>query len=103
MTATVEDNQLLLNVFARWCSWAALISINVEKCSTFGIKKSGSKSTQFKPYLKISNKMIPAVEMGEAFTYLGKQFNFKMETSLIECELESESVKLLEKIHQLPL
>ena len=47
--------------------------------------------------------MIPAVEMGEAFTYLGKQFNFKMETSLIECELESESVKLLEKIHQLPL
>ena len=47
--------------------------------------------------------MIPPVEMGESFTYLGKQFNFKMETSLIECELESELVKLLEKIHQLPL
>ena len=47
VTATVEDNQLLLNVFARWCSWAGL-SINVKKCSTFGIKKSGSKSTQFK-------------------------------------------------------
>ena len=43
VTATVEDNQLLLNVFARWCSWAGL-SINVKKCSTFGIKKSGSKS-----------------------------------------------------------
>ena len=101
MTATVEDNQLLLNVFARWCSWAGL-SINVKKCSTFGIKKSGSKSIQFKPYLKISNKMIPPVEMGESFTHLGKQFNFKMETSLIECELESELVKLLEKNTNFP-
>ena len=102
VTTTVEDNQLLLNIFERWCSWAGL-SINGKMCSTFGIKKSVSKSTQFKPYLKISNKMIPPVEMGESFTCLGKHSNFKMQTSLIECELESKLVKLLEKIHQLPL
>ena len=47
--------------------------------------------------------MIPPVEMGESFTYLGKQFNCDMKTSLIECELVCELVKLLEKIHALPL
>ena len=54
LISTEEDSQLLLNVFTNWCTWTwAWLIIKVIKCKTFGIKKYGSKSIQFKPYLRI--------------------------------------------------
>ena len=44
----------------------------VNKCSTFGIKKNGNSSTQFKSNLKLNNEVIPPVKLNETFTYLGK-------------------------------
>ena len=102
ITASEEDNQALLNVFAKWCQWAGF-NVRVEKCSTFGIKHNGKKAVQFQPFLKIKNQMIPPVEINASFTYLGKDFNFKMETVKIENDLELELGQYLDKTSRLPL
>ena len=50
--------------------------IRVDKCSTFGIRKTLTKSVQYLPKLLINNKLIPTTEIGESFRYLGKYFDF---------------------------
>ncbi|CAB4019443.1 Hypothetical predicted protein, partial [Paramuricea clavata] len=102
VTTSEEDNQALLDVFTKWCRWAGF-QVRVNKCSTFGIKHNGKKATPFKPYLKVNNQMIPQVEINESFQYLGKQFNYKMDTVVIEQELEYDLLEYLEKINRLPL
>ena len=52
--------------------------IRVDKCSTFGIKKSITKSIQYLPKLLINQNLIPAINPGASFTYLGRYFNFTM-------------------------
>ena len=88
-TSTEKDNQLLLNVFNKWCNWADLI-VCVDKCSNFGIKKNGNSSTQFKPYLKINNKVIPPVKLNGTFTYFGKTFSYIMSIDKVKSELISD-------------
>ena len=68
ISTSTEEDQSLLNVFTKWSKWASLI-IRIDKCKTFGVKKCGTKSLQYKPYLKISGQMIPAVEIDDSFTY----------------------------------
>ena len=85
-TSTEKDNQLPLNVFNKWCNWAGLI-ICVDKCSTFGIKKNGNLSTQFKPYLKVNSEVIPPVKLNETFRYLGKTFSYTMSVNKVKAEL----------------
>ena len=46
ITGQESENQILLNRFSIWCNWADMI-IRVDKCITFGIKKSSTKSVQF--------------------------------------------------------
>ena len=72
-----DDSQSLLNVFTKWSKWTSFI-IRIDKCKTFGVKKCGTKSLQYKPYLKVSGQMIPAIEIDDSFTYLGKMFSFEM-------------------------
>ena len=43
-----SENQILPNFLSRWYSCADMI-IRVDKCHTFGIKKSGTSSKQFQP------------------------------------------------------
>ena len=101
-TSTEEDCQLLLNVFTKWCNWAALI-IRVDKCTTFGIKKNGSSACQFRPYIITNNEMIPPVEIGESFIYLGKSFSFDMSTEHVKNELITDFNKYISILNQLPL
>ena len=58
VTSSLESenqiNEILLNLFSRWCSWADMI-IRVDKCQYFRIKKSGSSSKQFQPNLFVNN------------------------------------------------
>ena len=86
VTALESDNQHLVDAFTKWSSWAGLI-IRVDKCSTFGIKKVRTDSTQYKPYLKIANERIPSIEMNKSFTYLGKDFNMHMSNDHIKSQL----------------
>ena len=102
VTATEKDNQNLLNVFTKWCSWADF-TIRIDKCCTFGIKKNGQKSSQFKPYLRISGQMIPCIEMGERFRYLGKYFSFDMSPDKVKEELLLEITNLMGKIDRVLL
>ena len=87
------ENQHLLNRFSIWCQWSEMI-IRVDKCSTFGIKKTQKKSVQYLSKLLINNKLIPATEIGESFRYLGKYFDFDMSDKKHKQEL----ITLLEDI-----
>ena len=71
ISAHKQDNQLLCNVFNKWCTWADL-HIRVEKCHTFGIKKQASKAIQHQPVIIISGKRVPPIEDDHSFNYLGK-------------------------------
>lgn len=102
VTSSQEDNQLLLNVFSKWCTWSGLI-VRVDKYMTFGIRKNNTSSVQYKPYLKISNVMVPQVGINERFKYLGKEFCFSMETDFVKSDLEQDVSGYLEKIDILPL
>ena len=44
-TSTESENQILLNCFTRWCQWSNM-TIRVDKCATFGIKKYMTSSSQ---------------------------------------------------------
>ena len=53
--------------------------IRVNKCSSFGIRKSATSSVQFLPKLIINKDLVPTVNIGESFKYLGRYFSFSMQ------------------------
>ena len=57
------------------------MKIRVDKCITFGIKKSTTSSVQFLPKLIINNSLAPTVERNNSFKYLGRFFNFSMDNT----------------------
>ena len=96
-TATQEDSQASLNVFAEWCQWANL-KICIDKCRCFDIKKNGKQSIQFRSYLKVNNEMIPAVKLNDSFVYLQKKFCYNMSCESVNCDLVKRLSNYLEKI-----
>ena len=50
VTSTEEDSQALLNVFTKWCKWTGL-KICPRKCKIFAMRRFGTRSVQFNPYL----------------------------------------------------
>ncbi len=77
--------------------------IRVDKCSTFGIKKQLTRSIQYLPKLFVNNCLIPRVEIGESFRYLGRYFNFKMSDDDHKSEVLDTLTDLLNEIDDLPL
>ena len=63
-TANEEDYQLLLNFSTKWCTWANL-KIRVDKCRTFGIRKTATMACQYKPLLLVNNQRIPPVKLDD--------------------------------------
>ena len=53
--------------------------IRVDKCSTLGIKKGSTSSVQYLPKLILNHDLIPTVDSGKTFKYLGRYFNFSMD------------------------
>ena len=88
-----SENQHLLNRFSIWCQWSNMI-IRVDKCSTFGIKKTLTKSIQYLPKLLINKQLIPKINIGEAFQYLGRYFSFNMSDE----HHKSELISLVEEL-----
>ncbi len=97
-----SENQHLLNRFSIWCQWSNMI-IRVDKCSTFGIKKTLTKSVQYLPKLIINNQLIPAINTGEHFQYLGRYFNFNMSDEQHKSELKTLVDELMTNIDSKPL
>ena len=102
ITSGEKDNQFLLNCFTRWCQWANM-TIRVDKCTTFGIKKFSTRSLQFQPSLLINHTQVPAVKQGESFRYLGRYFDFAMSNQVHRTKLSSLFTELLKEIDSLPL
>ena len=87
ITGQESENQYLLNRFAIWCQWSDMI-IRVDKCSTFGIKKAFTRSVQYLPKLIINNSLIPVIEIGKSFCYLGRYFDYEMSDDEHKLELQ---------------
>ena len=68
----------MINGFIKWCTWADL-SVRIDKCHVFDIKKIGTKSCQYCPYLSINRERILPVNIGDSFKYFGKYFNFNID------------------------
>ena len=77
--------------------------IRVDKCSTFGIKKALTKSVQYLPKLFINNQLIPKINIGKAFQYLGRYFSFNMSDDQHKSELISIVEELLPDIDSKPI
>ena len=76
--------------------------IRVDKCITFGEKKSTTKSIQYQPKLFINNQMIPCVDNGDSLKYLGRYFDFGMTNTMHKSKLTVELNKILSQIDLLP-
>ena len=102
VTTLKSDNQHLCNVFLKWTSWADL-TIKVSKCHTLGIRKNKAASEQFQPCITVRKQRFLPVEQDKSFTYLEKDFNFKMNRDKMKVELQSEIRKYVETIDKLPI
>ena len=58
----------------------------VDKCSTFGIRKSTSSSTQYLHKLTVNHETVLIVEIGESFRYLGRHFIYTMNNRIYMSE-----------------
>ena len=67
--------------------------IRVDRCHSFGIKKSGTSSKQFQPTLS----------RDEYFTYLGRHFDYKTTNNQHKEDLLSDTKNIMKKIDDLPL
>ena len=67
VTSSEYENQILLNVFTRWCNWSGM-TFRVDICKTFGIKKTVTRSVQFKPKLFLIRDQVPAVDMDKVLS-----------------------------------
>ena len=77
VTSLEGENQILLNLFSIWCRWTEM-TIKASKCHSFGICKKCTNSTQYNTKLYLDNALVPLVKLDDCFTYLGRNFDFKM-------------------------
>ena len=78
------------------------MKIRVDKCVTFGIKKSATSSVQFLPKLNLNNSLVPFVESNKSSKYLGRYFNFNTDNNDHISTLLSTSKDLMIKTDNLP-
>ena len=102
VTSLESDNQYLCNALIKWSTSTELI-IKVSKCHVFGVKKVKTDIIQYKPYITINKTLIPAVEISDNFTYLGKDFNISMNCDHVKEQLTKDIANYLQKIDILPL
>ena len=102
VTSLESENQLLVNLFSRWCNWADM-EIRPDKCHTFGIKKSNTKSIQYSPKVYINNVLVKSLKKDESFLYLGRHFDFSMSDQEHKNELSSKLQEYLAKIDSLDI
>ena len=55
------------------------------------------------PHIIIQKERIPPVTVEDYFTYLGKNFNFNMDTSAIKASLETDVTRYIKVIDKLPI
>ena len=86
-----------------FCSICVLFNIQVDKCSSFGIKKVRTKSVQYLPKVLINNQRIPVIDIGGNVQYLDRYFSFDMSEDQYKSELTSLMKELMSDIDSKPL
>ena len=76
--------------------------IRVDKCSTFGIRKSSTASMQYLPKLFINQVTVPPVNIGKSVKYLGRFFNFSMDNFDHLSEVLQLVTNLMRKLDDIP-
>ena len=97
VTSVESENQLLVNLFSRWCNWSDM-EIRPDKCHIFGMKKINTKCVQFSPKVYINNVLVKGIKADESFLYLGRYFDFHMSDREHKNELTTKLKEYLEKI-----
>ena len=101
LSAYMMRVKIMLNHFSRWCTLGDII-MRIDKCSSFGIRKSAISSVQFLPKLINKKDLVPTVKFGESFKYLGRYFSFAMQNSEHSTILLDTTTNLLNKIDNIP-
>ena len=79
------------------------MTIRVDKCKTFGIKKTVTRSVQFKPKMFLVREQVPTVDMDKSFKYLGRWYDFEMDNAEHIPNIIQLSIVILMKIDSLQL
>ena len=74
-----------------------------DKCKTFGIKETVTRSVQFKPKLFLVREQLPTFDMDKSFKYLGCWYNFEMDNAEHKTNIIQLTNVILMKIDSLPL
>ena len=97
-----QNTQPLVNLFLAWTKWADM-KIRLDKCQTFGMAKRKNCFTQIIPSIFIGRDAIPAIPIGDSFTYLGKIFNFTMKNEEAKEALSTKLKSLLNVTNNLEI
>ena len=95
-----KDTQTLLNIFIAWCNWSCM-TIRLDKCITFGMRKYDNVFSQYEPALFVNGEQIPVVPAGGSFTYLGKIFSFDLKNTEAKLKTSEKLTTLLRITSQL--
>ena len=79
------------------------MTIRVDSCVTFGIRKFVTKSVQFHSKLLINRDLVQCVKTGASFRYLGRHFDFEMSNGEHKTELMALVTGTMSQIDYLPL
>ena len=79
------------------------MTIHIDKCKTFGIKKTVTRSVQFKPKLFLVREQVPTVDMDKSFKYLSHWYNFEMDNAEHKANIIQLTNDILMKTDSLPL
>ena len=79
------------------------MTIRVNKCKTFGIKKTVTRSVQLKPKLFLVREQVSTVDMDKSFRYVGSWYNFEIDDAEHKANIIQLTNVILMKIDSLLL
>ena len=102
ITGQEHENQILLNAFSRWCTWANM-EIRVDKCHSFSIRKDRIVLKTRTPKTLHQKRTDSTHKIEEEFKYLGRYFNFNMDNKTHKELVIDQAKDIFAKIDSLPL
>src|SRR6218665_1128372 len=77
------------------------MTLRIDKCISFGMRKQEGSYQQYRPNLTINDEIIPALELGSSFKYLGKLFGFQRDLTEEKAHLMDQLTSYLNTISHL--
>jgi len=104
--AIISDNysetQLLINIFQQWTAWADL-TIRPDKSHAYAAAQRNGGYQLILPTFSVNDTQIPAINLGEHMTYLGRHFSFTTDAEMAKSNLINNSNEAINFAHMLPI